>query len=142
MFWINWESNFNMKGPFFLLLALIFLNTPVLFGQEVQELAPAAFSAKIKANPKCVVVDVRSPDEFKSGSIDRAINIDVNGTDFDASVKTLDKNKTILVYCLAGVRSKKAATILQGKGFKVYSLEGGIKSWSAQGLPVVKQSSK
>lgn len=131
-----------MKGIACLITILMFLNAPVLFGQEIQELTPAAFSAQLKANPKCVVVDVRSPEEFSSGSIDRAINIDVNGSDFDARIKSLDKNKTIMVYCLAGVRSKKAATILQGKGYKVYSLEGGIKAWTSQGLPVVKHTSK
>lgn len=131
-----------MKTLKFLFISGLILIGADLLGQEIQELTPSAFNAKIKSSTKNIVLDVRTPEEFASGRIDPAINIDVNGSDFEKKINSLDKNKTVLVYCLAGVRSKKAATILANKGFKVYNLEGGIKAWSAQGLPVVKSAGK
>lgn len=42
----------------------------------------------------------------------------------------LDPDKPVLVYCAVGGRSRAAAQLLAGKGFKeVYNLKGGIKAW-------------
>jgi thioredoxin len=96
---------------------------------------PLAFAEKIKATPGAQLIDVRSPEEFKSQHIDNASNINWNGDDFETKASKLDKSKPIFVYCTVGGRSKKAADKLQEMGFKqIYNLEGGIMKWNAAGL--------
>ncbi len=61
--------------------------------------------------------------------------------DFAAAVEQAagDRSKRVILYCGAGNRSAVAAdALLNQHGFEnVASLEGGIKAWEAQGLPVV-----
>src|SRR5438477_6868712 len=63
---------------------------------------------RLRADKKNVVLDVRSQREFDAGHIPGAVNIDVNAPDFREKVEKLEKNKTYLVHCAAGVRSAKA----------------------------------
>src|SRR5690242_11074803 len=63
---------------------------------------------KLRRDTNNIVLDVRTPREFATGHIPGAVNIDVNAPDFGTKVATLDKNKTYLVHCAAGVRSAKA----------------------------------
>ncbi|MCQ2228592.1 MAG: MBL fold metallo-hydrolase [Bacteroidales bacterium] len=87
-----------------------------------------------------VRLDVRTYDEYISGHITDAINIDVNKSDFeDRALSTLPKTKTIAVYCRSGNRSKKAANILLKNGFKVIELDKGITSWTAAGKQVTTE---
>lgn len=86
-----------------------------------------------------MVIDVRTPGEFKEGHLANAHNIDWLSDDFEASVKKLDKSTTLLVYCKSGGRSAAAAVKLRGLGYNpVYELEGGIEDWKRAKLPVVK----
>jgi thioredoxin len=82
------------------------------------------------------LVDVRTPAEFKKSHITNALNIDYNGKQFEQHVLTLDKNRPVLIYCLSGGRSAKAASLLREKGFSVYELQGGMTHWSARKKPV------
>ncbi len=83
-----------------------------------------------------ILLDVRSPEEYTEGHIDGALNINVNGEDFQQEIVKLDKSKIILVYCQAGRRSSSAANILASKGYKVVNLIGGISEWSENNLPI------
>ncbi len=83
-----------------------------------------------------ILLDVRSSEEYTEGHIDGALNINVNGEDFQQEIVKLDKSKTILVYCQAGRRSASAANILASKGYKVVNLIGGISEWSENNLPI------
>lgn len=76
------------------------------------------------------LVDVRTPDEYKNGHIDHAKNIDYMNDNFKNEIKKLDKTKPVYVYCQAGGRSAKAASLFIEAGFKeVYDLKGGYESW-------------
>lgn len=77
------------------------------------------------------LIDVRTPEEFKSGAIANAKNINILSDDFNSEIEKLDKDKPTCVYCKKGGRSAKAAQRLKEKGFKnVYDLEGGITNWN------------
>ncbi len=82
-------------------------------------------------------VDVRSPREFsgKEGHIENAVNIPVG--DLPSRLGELDKSRIILAYCSHGIRSARAAKLLQEKGYKVFSVIGGTTKWIRDGLPVV-----
>ena len=89
---------------------------------------------KLRADKKNVVLDVRTPKEFAAGHIPGAVNIDVNAADFPEKVARLEKGKTYLVHCGAGVRSAKACDKMSQLAFpKLYNLEGGFKAWESAG---------
>ena len=54
--------------------------------------------------------------------------------DFPERVTKLEKNKTYLVHCGAGVRSARACDKMSQLAFpKLYNLEGGFKAWETAG---------
>ena len=78
------------------------------------------------------IVDVRTPAEFASGHIPNAVNVDVNGINFDKQISALDKKRPVAVYCRSGARSKHAARKLSRMGFKVYELDRGVMNWNGE----------
>ena len=85
---------------------------------------------KVISDTSVVRLDVRSIDEYASGHIAKAINIDVMKDDFTTKATSLlPKDKTIALYCRSGRRSKKAAGILVENGYKVIELNSGISGW-------------
>lgn len=73
-----------------------------------------------------VIVDVRSPEEFRSGHIKNSINIPLQS--LSQKITTLkQKNKPIITVCLSGGRSSMAVTVLKKAGIDAYN--GG--PWSS-----------
>ena len=90
-------------------------------------------------NPDFVIIDVRTLQEFAEGHIENATNIDFYSETFRDTLNTLDKNKTYLIYCKVGGRSRKALDIMAELNFReAYNMLGGIVQWQAEGLPTVK----
>ena len=77
------------------------------------------------------LLDVRTLEEFNNGFIKGAVHIDYFSNNFlSECLSRLDLNKPVIVYCAAGGRSAKAASLLKKKGFKtIYDLSGGYESW-------------
>lgn len=94
---------------------------------------------KLRADKSNVILDVRSAEEFKTGHIPGATNININSSGFDAAVAKLDKDKTYLVNCAVGMRSAKACKKLEAAGFKnLYDLGPGFDGWKKAGKPFEK----
>ncbi len=90
-------------------------------------------------NKDIILIDVRTPQEFASGHLENAVNMNYFDGDFYAQLKTLDKNKPVYLYCKSGRRSANAAEKLEDMGFvKIYDLEGGTSNWQAKGLTLSK----
>jgi len=86
-----------------------------------------------------VVLDVRTPREFKSGHIKGAVNHDFNATDFAAGLASLDTSKDVILHCKSGGRSASALATLEELGVKkIYHLTGGMDAWRAARLPMKK----
>lgn len=81
-----------------------------LFGMGVKQ----DFAALVKDG--AIIVDVRSPLEFKSGHIKNAINIPVESIASNLS-KLPNKSKTIITCCASGMRSGMAKNILSSNGY-------------------------
>ena len=97
--------------------------------QNFESLDVEAFE-KVISDTSVVRLDVRSIDEYASGHIAKAINIDVMKDDFTTKATSLlPKDKTIALYCRSGRRSKKAAGILVENGYKVIELNSGLSGW-------------
>ena len=140
----NNRKQLNMKTLSTLIISLLVLascsqNQSV--GQVV--LAPADYKAKIDALNDEQIVDVRTPQEYQSGYIADAKNINVYDADFKTQIAKLDKTKPVFVYCKAGGRSADAAKKFVELGFtQVYDLQGGMMGWEHQKLPVETANSK
>ena len=128
----------NKTKSLLLLFVALFLGNCTGNSQQQTgyNLSATEFAEKMNELSKAPVVDVRTPKEFSNGHLQRAKNIDWNGSNFESEISTLDKAKPVLVYCLSGGRSASAAAKMRSIGFKeVYEMNGGIMKWRAASLP-------
>jgi len=93
------------------------------------DLSGEEFKKKFESTPGAVLVDVRTPGEYRSGTIQGARNIDFLSPDFKNDFLKLDKNKSYFLFCRSGNRSGQACRMLAKEGYKVYNLDGGIGEW-------------
>lgn len=96
--------------------------------------------ADVINDPDVQRLDVRTVAEYSEGHIPGSFNINVLDEEHFASISesALDKNRPVALYCRSGKRSKKAARILSGKGFRIYELSTGFNGWKEAGQPVEK----
>lgn len=73
-----------------------------------------------------LILDVRSPGEFKHGHIKQAINTPL--PELSKHLSKFDKNSIIITCCASGMRSASAKSILQSNGFSNVHNGGG---WSS-----------
>ena len=119
----------------------IIITTFILFGYSAGAqntvLEADEFSKKL-GQPNTIILDVRTPDEYNTGHIENAREIDYRNPDFKSQISKLDPSQTYLVYCRSGKRSASAIDSLQSIGIKnVYDLKGGIIEWNKKELPLV-----
>ncbi len=99
--------------------------------KTMNELSPIEWAELQSQTPESVILDVRTEDEFESGYIKNALNLDIRGgSEFISSIEELDKSKAYFVYCRSGARSGQACQLMEQMGFEqVYNLEGGVLAW-------------
>ena len=73
------------------------------------------------------LVDTRSAGEYVAGHIPGSINREYNT--IGSNLPTEDRDALIVVYCLSGVRSNRAARTLTSLGFTRVVDWGGITRW-------------
>jgi|SRR5690606_2007508 len=97
--------------------------------EHYKVLEVAQFEQAISENT-VTLIDVRTPEEYQSGHIKSAQNVNIQSSDFKAQMKRFDREKPVYIYCRSGARSAKAGKILEEMGFKeVYDLKGGVLAW-------------
>ena len=122
------------------LYCLIFsLMATVLFAEtNVKNIEPGEADKAIREN-KVVVLDLRTPKEFKAGHIAGARLIDFLDPLFEQELARLDKSKTYLIHCASGNRSTQALDVFKKLKFtSVLHLDGGFQAWQKSGKPVEK----
>ena len=102
---------------------------------EKHVLSVQEFKEAMKA-PDVLLIDVRTPQEYKSGHIAGSINVDWTAPNYEEQFAKLDSSKHLLLYCGIGGRSDQAREYLQDRGYRVQDLEDGIKAWKEAGMPV------
>ena len=92
-------------------------------------------------NKNAVIIDVRTPEEFAESHLPEANNFPVDTLSQNIeTIKKLQRDKPLLVYCRSGKRSARAAEKLKNLGVNsLYNLKGGIKAWSDANNPLVKK---
>jgi len=84
------------------------------------------------------IIDLRTPQEYQSGHMENAINIDFY-KNFKENINKLDKNKQYLIYCRSANRSRASLKIMKDLKFKnVLELDKGIKVWARNGWKLVR----
>lgn len=77
-----------------------------------------------------VIVDLRTPAEFKRGGIPGAINIPIETLRSDRSVLDAYKDKPLLLYCRTVNKTDLALWLLEKRGFKsIYAFRGGYEAY-------------
>ena len=90
----------------------------------------------IAKDKEMVILDVRTPEEFASGHVAGAVNMNYYDSDFAQQLEKLDTTNTYLIYCASGNRSGKTATLLQDKGFKkIINSDAGFNELKKAGIP-------
>ena len=77
---------------------------------------------------KRLVVDVRTPGEFRSGAFPDAINIPLDDLMSGNADLGEDHDREIIVYCATGARSAYAQQVLASRGFSNVTNGGGISA--------------
>lgn len=105
----------------------------------VEVVPPKEFQTRVNQDTTAYLLDVRRPDEYEAGHLKGAYLLNWLDTDsFKQGAESLDRSKTIYVYCRSGRRSNEAARYLAEKGYKVVDMAGGILAWEESKLPTVK----
>ena len=109
-----------------------------LFGPPMPSITPAELDAKMKGpSPKRpLLIDVRQPEEFRSGHIPGAKLIPLG--ELTRRLNELPKNKEIVCVCASGSRSKSATKMLLREGYNAINMNGGMLTWSRARLAVTK----
>ena len=125
------------------LVMIAFTITACTKKQSVRNIEPREAFGMLR-NDFAVLVDVREADEIANGMAEGAqwmpynSKMLPNSPEFETWLKTLPKDKEIILYCRSGRRSGiAAAEILANKGFKTANM-GGFEEWEKAGLPVKK----
>ena len=78
-----------------------------------------------------VLLDVRSPQEYREGHIPGSQNVPLQQLDKVEEVKE-NKDTVLYVYCHSGARSRQAVSLLQAMGYTNVHNIGGIAAYSGK----------
>ena len=89
-------------------------------------------AAMMETESDYVILDVRTPEEFKERHIPDAINVPNESIGSGEIPQLPDKNQLIMVYCRSGNRSKQASEKLVKLGYSNVVEFGGINDWPGE----------
>jgi len=109
--------------------------------REVPEISAEEVRRKLDRGDDFILLDVRDPEEFRSGHLPGARFISRGMLEFRAKEVLASPEKPIVVYCASGSRSLLAGQVLKVMGYPdVSSMAGGIRRWRELRYPVAKES--
>lgn len=133
-----------MKLPRLLAL-LVSLVTSAFAADAAPKISPAD-AAKLVESGKAVLVDCREPAEYAENGVAKPAVL-LPKSDFDGDQKkwkeflAQNKGKQVILYCRSGGRAGAVATALKQQGVDAANA-GGLKDWTAAGLPTRKAEEK
>ena len=86
---------------------------------------------KYSTTDGAVLLDVRTPDEYRQGHIPGSKNVPLQSID-KVTVMINNKATPIFVHCLSGARSRQAAAVLQQLGYTNVKNIGGISAYAGK----------
>ncbi|HET6244264.1 MAG: rhodanese-like domain-containing protein [Bacteroidetes bacterium] len=114
---------------------LVILTSGCSIAQEPGNIDAKEFSRLINEK-NGVVIDIRTPEEFSTGHIPGAVNINYYNEDFlQQIVKQFSNDMPLFLYCASANRSTKAMKQMKENNFtQVYNLIKGIPAWKEAGF--------
>lgn len=92
----------------------------------------ASFMESYNKETNAIMIDIRTPEEFATGHIQGAINIDFYDPQFVTLIQTAAGGKDVYLYCRSGSRSAQAETLLTQQGMQVTTMEGGLMAYKGE----------
>ena len=90
-------------------------------------------------NQGAAVYDLREAEAFAAGHIGNAKHLAADQLDKAADTLKKHREKFLVLYCEDGSASAALARRLHAAGFtKTFNLRGGLATWRADGLPLVR----
>jgi rhodanese-related sulfurtransferase len=81
----------------------------------------------IKNRTDLQLIDLRTPSEFRKGSVQGFVNIPLN--ELSLKIPILEGKKTTLLLCKDSTKSFQGQTLLEVTGFKAHVIRGGMQDW-------------
>lgn len=107
--------------------------------KSVNEIGVAEARAKLAADPKVVLIDVREDHEWQAGHAAEAVHLGKGILERDLEKLYPDANTEFVMYCGGGFRSAMTCDAAQKLGYKrVHSVIGGYKGMVAAGWPITE----
>ena len=106
------------------------------FGPGIDELA-----AQARETPGSIMIDVRTPDEYRDGHIEGAVSIPLVSIPATAARRLPDKDAPIYAYCLSGARSSQACRELERQGYTNVVNMGGRRPLVRRPGPLARGAS-
>ena len=94
----------------------------------MKEITPVEVKELLESGKYLNLVDVREADEVAEGIIPGAIHIPLG--EVAARVSDFDKSKSYVMICRSGGRSGRATEFLEGQGYDVTNMTGGMLEWA------------
>ena len=91
-------------------------------------------AARAAESGEALLLDVREAEEWVAGRAPTAVHAPMSELRQD----TVPRDRPVLVLCRVGGRSAAVAQALGQLGYDVANVTGGMLTWSAAGLPVVR----
>jgi rhodanese-related sulfurtransferase/glyoxylase-like metal-dependent hydrolase (beta-lactamase superfamily II) len=105
--------------------------------QATERVSVPMLTEELESSDPPVIIDVRSPQEWRDGHIPESRNIPLS--QLKQRFEEFPTGRRIAVHCAGGYRSSIAASMLRRNGIAdVMELAGGITAWEAAALPIKK----
>jgi phage shock protein E len=115
--------------------ALLALAVSLCFAAGPVNVTSTEAKALLAKNSKTVLLDVRTPDEYRQAHLKGALLIPLG--ELQRRVQEIPRDRPVLVYCAVGARSLSAAGFLASKGYRdIYNMSDGLVGWYKNGLPL------
>lgn len=122
-----------MKRVVLVLLMLVMTVTLALAAEK--NISAREAKELLDKDKSIYLLDVRTPQEYSQGKLAGSVLIPIG--EIERRVREVPKNKTIVVYCAVGARSKPVASFLTQQGYKnVYNVTDGLVGWYRNGFSI------
>lgn len=124
-----------MSTSYYILAAIIlfyflYKKFAFAFNKHVKNISAEKAYELIKENKDILILDVRTPAEFKSGHIKGAKSVPVANLNSNIAQLENYKDKPVIVHCASGGRSPSAVRVLLKNNFnQIYHMNHGIIGW-------------
>ena len=103
-----------------------------------ESITPAQAITLLENDDNVTLLDVRTPQEFKSGHLEGATLIPLSKLEENLDKLNPYKEKKIIIYCRSGNRSVSASRILEKHGFTPLNVKQGIVGLIGEGAHLIK----